>query len=635
MKAAPKETRELLLKLLNLIFRTNVVPKSWCIGILNLIHKEGSKDDPDNYRGICIGSVLSKTLSTMMNVRLTKFVSERDLLHKEQIGFTENNRAPDHILTIRAITNKYVEDNGSRVYSCFIDFKKAFDTVWHEGLFYKLQQMSVSGNFLLTLRNIYKNTQCAVKIGDKLTKFFPCKQGVRQGDPLSPLLFNIFINDIFKRLREANCDPVTLDGTNYINALAYADDIVLLSTTKEGLQKAIDTVQKYCEEWKLKMNKSKTKTMIFSRGNQKINCSFNINGVPLENTKEYKYLGIPVHKKNCSFNTALKYLRTKAMRALFALRSKVNICHLPVRTALKLFDALIKPILLYASEVWEPFVNNKPEQWDKNDIERVYLQFLKQILGVNRSATTAMVRGELNRHSLQEEILRRNINYGGYIHVKDNSCIVKQAYISELCRAPEKKTFFSTMMKHTEEIQTLSNSDFYPYADPFLNLYSTKDLRKATEELFNDKWKQQVQEGTKADTYRTFKSNMKHEVYLAHPKRKERVAMTKLRISDHKLMIEKGRHIRPPIPREERKCHMCSTEVENEVHFLTNCQLYGSQNKFWNQVTTKFPQTSNLCNEDKFIFIMTQEDPEITELLLKTNYEWQQFRIFMCEYFFE
>ena len=60
LKAAPRATRELLLKLLNLIFRTNVVPKSWCIGILNLIHKEGSKDDPDNYRGICIGSVLKQ-----------------------------------------------------------------------------------------------------------------------------------------------------------------------------------------------------------------------------------------------------------------------------------------------------------------------------------------------------------------------------------------------------------------------------------------------------------------------------------------------------------------------------------------------------------------------------------------------
>ena len=95
--------------------------------------------------------------------------------------------------------------------------------------------------------------------------------------------------------------------------------------------------------------------MVFLRGNQKINCTFSINGVPLENTKEYKYLGIPVHKKNCSFNTALEYLRTKAIRALFALRSKVSINQLPLHVALKLFDALIKPILLYASEVWEPF----------------------------------------------------------------------------------------------------------------------------------------------------------------------------------------------------------------------------------------------------------------------------------------
>ena len=181
----------------------------------------------------------------------------------------------------------------------------------------------------------------------------------------------------------------------------------------------------------------------------------------------------------------------------------------------------------------------------------------------------------------------------------------------------------------------ISSSDFCPYADPFLNLYLTKDLRKATEELFSNKWKQQIQEGTKPDTYRTFKTNNKFEVYLTHPKRKERVAMTKLRISDHKLMIEKGRHIRPQIPRENRKCHMCTSEVEDEVHFLTNCKLYGSQSKFWNQVTTKFPQVSNLCNEDKLIFIKTQEDPEITELLLKTNYEWQQFRIFMCEYFFD
>ena len=65
LKAALQPIRKLLLKLINIIYTANIVPKGWCLGIMSLIHKEGSKDDPDNYRGICIGSALSKTLSTM------------------------------------------------------------------------------------------------------------------------------------------------------------------------------------------------------------------------------------------------------------------------------------------------------------------------------------------------------------------------------------------------------------------------------------------------------------------------------------------------------------------------------------------------------------------------------------------
>ena len=639
LKATPKKIRKLLLRLLNTIFTSNVVPKGWCIGILNLIHKEGSKDNPDNYRGICISSALSKTLSTMMNVRLTKYMKERHMIHKGQIGFTEGNRAPDHILTIKALSNKYVEEKEGRLYTCFIDFKKAFDTVWHDGLFYKLQQLGVNGNFLHTLQDIYRKTQCAVKIGDKLTQFFPCEQGVRQGDPLSPILFNIFINDIFKKLQEANCDPVTLDEVNMLNALAYADNIVLLSSTEAGLQKAINIVQEYCTNWKLKMNSSKTKTMIFSRGNQMIKTSFKLGEETLENTKKYKYLGITIHKKNCSFNPALKYLRTKALRAIYGLRSKVDINKLPIPIATKLFDVLIKPILLYASEVWEPFVKNISEEWDKNEIEKTYTQFLKQVLGVNRSTTTIMVRGELKKHSLQEEILRRHILYARYIYNKEETSIVKQAYSYELKRSAANSastSFFSTILKHTAEIHELNEAGFIsPYIDPFVNIYEVKQLRKVTDEIFHNQWKGKLTASTKCDTYRLFKDTMKFETYLLHSNRKERVAMAKLRTSDHKLMIELGRHQHPSMPREERLCHMCHTKIEDEVHFLTDCKIYGTKDKFWSQVHQKFPQTSHLSNKDKFIFLMTQEDPEIMKLLLKTVRDWHGFRTFLCNYFYQ
>ena len=95
---------------------------------------------------------------------------------------------------------------------------------------------------------------------------------------------------------------------DYFNALAYADDIVILSTSAKGLQKALDITEKYCEKWRLTINHSKTKSMVFSKGNQKIKASFSMNGIDLENVAEFKYLGITVHKKGCSFNPTLKYL---------------------------------------------------------------------------------------------------------------------------------------------------------------------------------------------------------------------------------------------------------------------------------------------------------------------------------------
>ena len=635
IKASPENILQLVLRLINGMYRLHIVPEDKCLGMITPLHKDGPKDDPDNYRGICISSTLTKLLSTMMNIRLNNYTAENQIINKEQIGFVTNNRCPDHIFTLKSVVNKYVEDERGKVYACFIDFRKAFDTVWHDGLFYKLQQIGIKGNFLETLRNMYKNTKCAIKIDNKLTQFFPCKKGVRQGDPLSPSLFNIFLNDLFSEIRNGNCDPVTLNNLDFINALAYADDIVLLSTSKEGLQKSIDITEKYCQTWRLRINRSKTKTMVFSRGNKMINTSFNINGEALENVKEFKYLGITIHKKSCSFTPTLKYFRLKVTRALYALRNKINFNNIPIRIALKLFDAIIKPILLYGSEVWEPFINHDDTKWDQNDIERTYLQFLKRILGVNRSTTTAMVRGELNKHSLQEEILRRNINYAGYILSKTDNAFVQQAFCHELDRTST-TTFFSTMDRHTEDVYNITQT-FYPYANQYQNLteMTRAEQRVVTYQLFHQKWKIKIAESTKADTFTKFKEDMKFESYLYHNIRKERVMMTKLRLSDHKLMVEVGRHYRPRLARPDRKCHMCQDAVEDEIHFLTECRLYGNRDKYWNTVYDQVPQISTHSNTDRFIYIMTQDNPELSKIILKMNYEWMTFRGFLHENFFQ
>ena len=133
-----------------------------------------------------------------------------------------------------------------KLYTCFVDFQKAFYSVWHEGLFRKLENKGINGNFLKLIKNIYNNTKSAVKINNKTTNFFNYKKGVQQGNPLSPLLFNLYINDIFEFLK--NDSSLTLDGQKYFNALMYA---------YAGLQKCLNELNEYCEKWKLNVNQKK------------------------------------------------------------------------------------------------------------------------------------------------------------------------------------------------------------------------------------------------------------------------------------------------------------------------------------------------------------------------------------------
>ena len=105
---------------------------------------------------------------------------------------------------------------------------------------------NINGKILELLKNIYEQSKCAVKINNKLTNFFIQEKGVRQGDPLSPTLFNLYITDLFGELEKSNENFVTLNNLDKIRALLFADDLNLISTPKERLQNSLDALIKYC-----------------------------------------------------------------------------------------------------------------------------------------------------------------------------------------------------------------------------------------------------------------------------------------------------------------------------------------------------------------------------------------------------
>ena len=213
-------------KLFNTVLNLGTVPKNWCNSLITPIFKSGVRNDPSNYRGICVSSCLGKLFFSILNQRLLEHVTSLNILHKSQIGFLLKNWTSDHLLTLQTLIDKYIHCHGEKVYTCFVDFRKAFDSVWKDGLLYKLLQIGVGGRFYKLIKNIYSNSSCALKIGTSQTRSFSYSRGIHQGCILSPLLFNLYVNDLLSAFQNTLSDTIILPNGTKLNSLLYADDLI-------------------------------------------------------------------------------------------------------------------------------------------------------------------------------------------------------------------------------------------------------------------------------------------------------------------------------------------------------------------------------------------------------------------------
>ena len=178
--------------LFNKILQTQNYPEEWSIGIITPWYKTGELDNPDNYRGITLHK---QTVHKVENNRLTEVTENKKLLQHNLIGFRKSFCTADHILTFKALIDKYLSGN-KKLYLCFVDFKKAYDTVWRIGLLSKLQSYRISNRFINLLYSMYSKTKSSVQLQNGLTETFPSTIGLKQECNLSPVLFNLFVNDI-------------------------------------------------------------------------------------------------------------------------------------------------------------------------------------------------------------------------------------------------------------------------------------------------------------------------------------------------------------------------------------------------------------------------------------------------------
>ena len=202
--------------------------------------------------------------------------------------------------------------------------KKAFNSIFRQGLWYKLNMLGMNGKLLRVIKCMYSKIKCCIRGRKGITDCFITLLGVQQGAMLSPYLFAFFLNDLPDLLKTHNAPGgISIDETD-IMMLMYADDIVLVSKSIVGLQNSLDLLYDYCNMWKLTVNFEKSNILVCRSGGRKhINEIWFWGDHIMEQCDNYKYLGITFSAGGIT-NTALTVLNDQAKKAMLSLLSGMN-----------------------------------------------------------------------------------------------------------------------------------------------------------------------------------------------------------------------------------------------------------------------------------------------------------------------
>jgi exonuclease III len=374
---------ESLVGLFNFVLDAGTVPQSWGKALVVLLFKKGEKSDPGNYRGISlldiVGKVFAKTVATKIEAKVT--------FAREQAGFTTGRGCERNLhVALQALQRR--KRQGKDTFLFFLDVRKAFDTVWRDGLLFKLWNMGVRGKLWHAVRAMYANNKTSILVNGVPTRMFDTLQGVRQGATESPLMFKIFIDGLVAELRKEGLG-IGMSNGEMLDGLLFADDIVLFAKTTRHLQTLIRVVEEYSRKWRFEENLGKCGIMAVRKdGKEEKTKSLLFLGREIPRVTQYRYLGVEIHH-SLGWDAHCKHVLSKAEKAedkytsVFANRS------LPVKMRLNIYKQFVRPNFDYASGIWFPSA-----EWEKQ-LERCQLRVLKKILHVNRRTSDEGVRNVL------------------------------------------------------------------------------------------------------------------------------------------------------------------------------------------------------------------------------------------------
>ena len=435
------------LKLFNGIFRTGFYPLSWKNASITFLKKPGQKDskNPRHYRPISLLPVISKVFERVIQKRLNWFSNSCEWINRRQFGFQRNVGSE---FAAWNFSNSIMTNFKRRkeTVAIFLDINSAFSRIWHDGLIYKLIKKGVPAPYIKIIHSYVSNRIASVKVDDTNSVSKKLTQSCPQGAVLSPLLFNLFLDDLVVTCSKFNPN---------IHIQAFADDLVIYMHKDKGqshelLNQLLQKISEWAKTWHITFNKEKTQAMLFSRlrkPNENLNLVFD--GHPIKVVHEYKYLGIMFDSK-LSWKQHIKYACSKAKNFLVKLNAVSNAkWGMSNQSCRFLYRNAILPILLYGATVWGNALSTKANLKLYTQTERIALLMITGAFRTSPTNALYVLSGILPIQFVVKERLALGVHNSKMHNALDKRLNIDHVWVKHL----DSTTHYSTLEYCMDELR--------------------------------------------------------------------------------------------------------------------------------------------------------------------------------------
>nr|KAG5693522.1 hypothetical protein BaRGS_006224 [Batillaria attramentaria] len=416
LKADIQTSTDMLHPLLRKIWESESVPQDWKKGHLVKLPKKGDLSSCSNWRGIMLLSIPGKVLTRIILERLKTALDKT--LREEQAGFRNDRSCTDHIATMRIIIEQSLEWQ-TPLYSTFVDFQKAFDSVDREVIWKLMSHYGFPPKFVNIIRQLYEDATCQVIHDGKLTEPFTVRTGVRQGCILSPTIFLMVVDWVMRQATDGKRTGIQWTFSKQLEDLDFADDIALLSHKQQDAQEKLNRVAEEAEKTGLKINISKTEVM---RVNHKQHDPIQLHQEDIKEVDKFIYLGSVVSKDGGT-DEDIKSRTNKARHAFRTLRPIWRSTALSLRNKIRIFNSNVKSVLLYGSETW------RTTKTGSHRLQTFINRCLRNILNIRYPLviTNQDLWERTRQVPIEQEIKKRKWGWIGHTLRKPTSNVTRQS----------------------------------------------------------------------------------------------------------------------------------------------------------------------------------------------------------------